>query len=109
MKHRLIYLLFGWLLFSFVQGQDVPASGKCLLLTQVTDFDQIPETNAQLIVWDMADSIASFSQALITDIDGKNSIVLDQGEMYAIKIFKSDSPHSCLTTLAFLNMRLELS
>ena len=33
-----------------------------------------------------------FSQALITNIDGKNSIVLDQGEMYAIKIFKSDSP-----------------
>ena len=54
----------------------------------MTDFDQIPETNAQLIVWDMADSI-DFSQALITDIDGKNSIVLDQGKMYAIKIFKS--------------------
>jgi hypothetical protein len=89
MKHRLIYLLFGWLLFSFVQGQDVPA-GKCLLLTQVTDFEQIPETNAQLIVWDMADS-ASFSQELITDIDGKNSIMLDQGKMYAIKIFKSDT------------------
>lgn len=56
----------------------------------MTDFDQIPETNAQLIVWDMADSIG-FSQALITDIDGKNSIVLDQGKMYAIKIFKSDT------------------
>lgn len=30
-----------------------------------------------------------FSQALITNIDGKNSIVHDQDEMYAIKIFKS--------------------
>ena len=30
-----------------------------------------------------------FSQALITNIDGENSIILDQGEMYAIKIFKS--------------------
>jgi len=86
---RSIYLLFSCLFFSFAQGQDV-ASGKCLLLIQVTDFDQIPETNAQLIVWDMADSI-DFSQALITDIDGKNSIVLDQGKMYAIKIFKSDT------------------
>ncbi len=85
---RSIYLLFSCWFFSFAQGQDV-ASGKCLLLIQVTDFDQIPETNAQLIVWDMADSIG-FSQALITDIDGKNSIVLDQGKMYAIKILKSD-------------------
>ena len=89
MTQHLSYLLFGWLLFSFVQGQDVPA-GKCLLLTQVTDFEQIPETNAQLIVWDMSDS-ASFSQEMITDIDGKNSIMLDQGKMYAIKIFKSDT------------------
>jgi len=32
-----------------------------------------------------------FSQALITNIDGKNSIVHDQDEMYVIKIFKSDT------------------
>ena len=32
-----------------------------------------------------------FSQALMTNIDGENSIVHDQGEMYAIKIFKSDT------------------
>jgi len=37
---RSIYLLFSYLSFSFTQGQDV-ASGKCLLSTQVTDFDQI--------------------------------------------------------------------
>ena len=38
----------------------------------------------------MADS-TGFSQAKITDIDGKNSIVIDQGKMYAITIFKSDT------------------
>ena len=32
-----------------------------------------------------------FSEALITNIDGKNSIVHDQDEMYVIKIFKSDT------------------
>ena len=34
---------------------------------------------------------SGFSQALITNIDGKNSIVHDQDEMYVIKIFKSDT------------------
>ena len=43
-----------------------------------------------LLVWNMTVSIG-FSQALITNIDGKNSIVHDQDEMYAIKIFKSDT------------------
>lgn len=43
-----------------------------------------------LLVWNMTVSIG-FSKALITNIDGENSIVHDQSEMYAIKIFKSDT------------------
>jgi outer membrane protein OmpA-like peptidoglycan-associated protein len=86
---RTALLLFSIWATDSAMAQDV-APGKCLLLTQITDFEQIPETDARLVIWNMNDSIG-FNKEVVSDIDGKNSFTLDQGEKYAIKIFKSDT------------------
>ena len=65
-------------------------TGKCTLIIKVSDFDSIPEANAKLVIWNVADSLG-FSKELISDIDGKSEITVDQGQEYNIKIFKADT------------------
>ena len=65
-------------------------TGKCTLIIKVSDFDSIPEANAKLVIWNVADSLG-FSKQLISDIDGKSEIKVDQGQEYNIKIFKADT------------------
>ena len=65
-------------------------TGKCTLIIKVSDFDSIPEANAKLVIWNVADSLG-FSKQLISDIDGKSEITVDQGQEYNIKIFKADT------------------
>jgi len=69
--------------------QDFP-DGKCILIIKVSDFDSIPEANAKLVIWNVADSLG-FSKKLISDIDGKSEITVNQGQEYNIKIFKADT------------------
>ena len=68
--------------------QDFP-DGKCILIIKVSDFDSIPEANAKLVIWNVADSLG-FSKKLISDIDGKSEITVNLGLEYNIKIFKDD-------------------
>ena len=65
-------------------------TGKCTLIIKVSDFDSIPEANAKLVIWNVADSLG-FSKELISDIDGKSEITVNQGQEYNIKIFKADT------------------
>ena len=64
--------------------------GKCILIIKVSDFDSIPEANAKIVIWNVADSLG-FSKQLISDIDGKSEIAVDQGQEYNIKVFKADT------------------
>jgi len=86
---RIINLLLCLILLNFIQAQEI-SPGKCTLTIQVTDFDSIPEANAKMIIWNEADSL-SFSKEIITDLDGKRVIDIDQGQDYNLKIFKSDT------------------
>ena len=63
---------------------------KCILTIKVSDFDSIPEANAKIFIWNVADSLG-FSEQLISDIDGKTEITVDQGQEYNVKIFKADT------------------
>ena len=54
-------------------------TGKCTLIIKVSDFDCIPEANAKLVIWNVDDSLG-FSKELISDIDGKSEIKVDQGQ-----------------------------
>ena len=89
MYYMRIISLFFLMLWSQIQAQDL-AVGKCLLISQVSDFDSIPEANAKILIWNVSDSI-SFSRELISDLDGKSEISIDQGQEYNIKIFKADT------------------
>ena len=86
---RLFPILF--ILFSLneINSQQIPID-KALLQTTLTDFDTIPQTNAKMIIWNSKDSLA-FSKQVITDIEGKSSFVVDQGNEYSIKVFKADT------------------
>tara|TARA_B100000945_G_C20321686_1_gene567972 strand:- start:20 stop:709 length:690 start_codon:yes stop_codon:yes gene_type:complete len=66
------------------------SEGKCILTIEVSDFDSIPEANAKIFIWNVADSLG-FSEQLISDIDGKTEITVDQGQEYNVKIFKADT------------------
>ena len=61
------------------------SEGKCVLTIKVSDFDSIPEANAKIFIWNVADSLG-FSEQLISDIDGKTEITVDQGQEYNVKI-----------------------
>tara|TARA_B100000780_G_scaffold81055_1_gene55277 strand:- start:7250 stop:7960 length:711 start_codon:yes stop_codon:yes gene_type:complete len=74
--------------------------GKCLFNTQLTDFDTIPQPNAKMIIWNSKDSL-TFSKQVITDIEGRSSFILDQGNQYSIKVFKAG------TSKIFKNIFLE--
>lgn len=86
---RITVLIFFFFTLNLTHSQDV-SSGKCLLISQVSDFDSIPEANAKMLIWNVSDSL-NFSKELITNIDGKSEISIDQGQEYNIKIFKADT------------------
>ena len=89
------FLFFSLLCFANTEDDLVNLSilysseGKCILTIEVSDFDSIPEANAKIFIWNVADSLG-FSEQLISDIDGKTEITVDQGQEYNVKIFKAD-------------------
>ncbi len=90
------FLFFSLLCFANTEDDLVNLSilysseGKCILTIEVSDFDSIPEANAKIFIWNVADSLG-FSEQLISDIDGKTEITVDQGQEYNVKIFKADT------------------
>ena len=90
------FLFFSLLCFANTEDDLVNLSildsseGKCILTIKVSDFDSIPEANAKIFIWNVADSLG-FSEQLISDIDGKTEITVDQGQEYNVKIFKADT------------------
>ena len=86
MKKTLILLL---LFSSYLDAQEV-GDEQCLLLTRITDFDTIPQPYARMIIWTKNDSLA-FNKETKSDIEGKSSFVLEQGNEYYLKVFKADT------------------
>jgi len=86
MKKALILLL----LFSSCLNAQKVGDEQCLLLTRITDFDTIPQPYARMIIWNKNDSLA-FNKETKSDIEGKSSFVLEQGNEYYLKIFKADT------------------
>ena len=82
-----------------INSQEIPL-GKCLFTTHLSNYDSIPQTNAKMIIWNSKDSLL-FNKEVISDIEGKGSFVLDQGNEYSIKVFKAD------TSMVFKNIFLE--
>ena len=81
-----LLLLFS---FSFINSQQVP-DDKCLLLTSISDFDSIPQPNARMIIWNTKDSL-NFNKEFVSDLEGKSSLIIDQGHNYSIQVFKADT------------------
>jgi outer membrane protein OmpA-like peptidoglycan-associated protein len=75
--------------FSLINSQQVP-DDKCLLLTSVTDFDSIPQPNARMIIWNTKDSL-NFNKEFVSDLEGRSSLIIDQGHNYSIQVFKADT------------------
>ena len=75
--------------FSLINSQQVP-DDKCLLLTSVTDFDSIPQPNARMIIWNTKDSLI-FNKEFVSDLEGRSSLIIDQGHNYSIQVFKADT------------------
>ena len=96
---RLVVIMCFFLTVNEINSQEIPL-GKCLFTTHLSNYDSIPQTNAKMIIWNSKDSLL-FNKEVISDIEGKGSFVLDQGNEYSIKVFKSD------TSMVFKNIFLE--
>ena len=96
---RLVVIICFFLTVNEINSQEIPL-GKCLFTTHLSNYDSIPQTNAKMIIWNSKDSLL-FNKEVISDIEGKGSFVLDQGNEYSIKVFKSD------TSMVFKNIFLE--
>lgn len=96
---RLVVIMCFFLTVNEINSQEIPL-GKCLFTTHLSNYDSIPQTNAKMIIWNSKDSLL-FNKEVISDIEGKGSFVLEQGNEYSIKVFKSD------TSMVFKNIFLE--
>ena len=96
---RLVVIMCFFLTVNEINSQEIPL-GKCLFTTHLSNYDSIPQTNAKMIIWNSKDSLL-FNKEVISDIEGKGSFVLDQGNEYSIKVFKAD------TSMVFKNIFLE--
>lgn len=96
---RLVVIMCFFLAVNEINSQEIPL-GKCLFTTHLSNYDSIPQTNAKMIIWNSKDSLL-FNKEVISDIEGKGSFVLDQGNEYSIKVFKAD------TSMVFKNIFLE--
>ncbi len=75
------------LLFSIVtHAQEIPV-GKCQMNILVTDHDDIPETNSKITV---KNDEGTFKEDVVTDVDGKATVLLDQKNTYKFRILPSD-------------------
>jgi len=86
--HLIIIQLLCFFNFAFAQNQsqEIPDK-KSLLQFKVTDFDGIPEADAEIRVFDK-DTV---DKKIKTDVDGKATLLVDQNKSFFLEVRKFDT------------------
>lgn len=65
-----------------------PQAGECMLKFKITDWDEIPESDAKIVV---TNSTATYKAEGVSDIDGDFQLIVPNGVAYDIDIYKFDT------------------
>ena len=65
-----------------------PLAGECMVKFKITDWDEIPESDAKIVV---TNSTATYKAEGVSDIDGDFQLIVPNGVTYDIDIYKFDT------------------